>query len=96
MLCLKWNKAEIAKDILDYLHFNNDRSDFEFYFIELGLIEKSLLINRPDIFELYLNEFDTFMGFWKQFLKANTLYYLYNFNNKVFKKKFNLENKFPF
>lgn len=79
-MSIKWNKVEMSNQILDELViFYNLRSFIyrpsNFYFTEAGITT-----NRPAIFQVFLNEFPNIID---RYITSRSLYYLYNFKNKV-------------
>jgi hypothetical protein len=79
-LSLKWNKVEIAKQVVEYLNENNSYFDYDDYF---ALMESALVDNRPEFFGFYLDVFKYDKNFMSNFVNAQRLYYLYNFKNNV-------------
>ena len=90
-LALKWDKVEIAKQVVEYLNENSTNFDYDDYF---AILESSLVDNRPDFFGYYMDVFKYDKYFRSNFVTTQRLYYLYNFkNNVIIKKKIILINK---
>ncbi len=72
-MSIKWNKVEMATQLLDELMVLND--------LRLSLwIEEVITTNRWKIFQIFCNEFPDVI---EKFLSPRLLYFLYNFKNKV-------------
>lgn len=72
-MSIKWNKVEMATQILDELMVLND--------LRLSFwIEEVITTNRWKIFQIFCNEFPDVI---EKFLSPRLLYFLYNFKNKV-------------
>ncbi len=73
---------KIATRAIDYLNQNYKLTDHNHGYEEFyELMEMSLTKNRPELFKLFINEFQYNSKFLKNFLTNQRLYYLYNFAN---------------
>ena len=78
ILATKWNKIEMAAKIFDELVplFNLREHNNDFVY----LINEAIMNNRPEIFQLFLDEYP---GIIKKYIHPLSLYFLYNFKKKV-------------
>jgi hypothetical protein len=79
-LSLKWNKVEIAKQVVEYLNEINSEVNYSGYF---DRIETALIDNRPDFFGYFLDYFKHDKYFMSNFVTPQRLYYLYNMKNEA-------------
>jgi hypothetical protein len=80
-LALRLNKIHQSKTIIDHINefYDYSNNDFEPFY---ELMELSLAKNRPEFFQLFIDEFQLNPEFLENFLTTKRLYYLYNFKNE--------------
>ena len=80
-LAIKWNKIEMVSRILYELRNFGIADRFINNLDQVNKVfELILTLNRPEIFQLFLNEYPNIIDIY---LNPKTLYFLYNFKNEV-------------
>ena len=72
---------------MDHLNNNNNECSYELNYYDL--METALMLNRPQFFQLFLDQFQANPELIKNFITSKRLYFLYNFKNDVSFKIFN-------